>query len=209
MTYSKVANQSQYPFVLSELPYSKGSLVPHLSMETFDYHYDKHHSAYVTNLNNLTKDTNFANMDLETIITTTYGKSEHKSIFNNAAQVWNHTFYWHSMKKHGGGSPKGDLLSAIEADFGGLEAFFDAFKKAANHFASAWIWLIKDENGKLHIRSTGNADLPITSKEKPLITCDIWEHAYYIDFRNRRLDYVEIFLKHLINWDFAEENFTS
>jgi len=213
MIFSKVANQNSYPFILPGLPYSANSLEPNLSAETFEYHYAKHHQAYVTNLNNLVKDTNLEKLNLEEIILDSF-KNKNQKVFNNAAQVWNHTFYWYSMKNDGGiqnieKNVSQKFLSAINDDFGNIKNFEDGFKNAANHFGSAWVWLVLDKSKKLQIRSTGNADLPITEGEIPIITCDIWEHAYYVDFRNRRADYVSVFLSKLINWEFAENNYLS
>lgn len=211
MIFSKVANQESYPFILPELPYSTKSLEPNLSAETFEYHYGKHHQAYVTNLNNLIKDTNLEKLNLEEIILDSL-KNKNQKVFNNAAQVWSHTFYWHSMKNDGGIENMEKyidqrFLSAINRDFGSIKNFEDSFKNGANYFGSAWIWLVLDKNKKMQIRSTGNADLPITEGEVPLITCDIWEHAYYVDFRNRRVDYVSMFLSKLINFEFAQNNY--
>lgn len=194
-------------FELPPLPYDMNALAPHISKETLEYHYGKHHQAYVTNLNNLSKDTNYASMSLEDVIKDSAGKADKTGIFNNAAQVWNHTFYWNSMKPNGGGKPTGKLMAKIEADFGNYEAFRDAFKQAATtQFGSGWAWLVQDKDGKLKVTKTANADLPMVHGEKAILTCDVWEHAYYIDFRNRRPDYVDVFLDHLVNWEFAERN---
>jgi len=194
-------------FELPPLPYDMNALAPHISKETLEYHYGKHHQAYVTNLNNLSKDTPYASMSLEDVIKDSAGKADKAGIFNNAAQVWNHTFYWKSMKPNGGGKPTGKLMTKIEADFGNYEAFREAFKQAATtQFGSGWAWLVQDKDGKLKVTKTANADLPMIHGEKAILTCDVWEHAYYIDFRNRRPDYVDVFLDHLVNWDFAESN---
>ena len=194
-------------FELPPLPYDLSALEPYISKETLEYHYGKHHQTYVTNLNNLSKDTNYAAMSLEEVIKDSVGNAEKLGIFNNAAQVWNHTFYWKSMKPNGGGKPTGKLLEKIEAEFGNFEAFREAFKQAATtQFGSGWAWLVQDKEGKLKVTKTANADLPMVHGEKAILTCDVWEHAYYIDFRNRRPDYVDIFLDHLINWEFAESN---
>ena len=190
------------PFKLPALPYALDALAPHISKETLEYHYGKHHMTYVTNLNNLVKDTEFANKSLEDIIMTAKGP-----IFNNAAQIWNHTFYWHSMKPNGGGKPTGKLLEAIERDFGSFDKFKEDFSKITiGTFGSGWGWLVKDAHGKLSVVSTSNAGTPLTDGKTPLITCDVWEHAYYIDFRNLRAKYVEAFWA-LVNWDFAAKNF--
>lgn len=190
------------PFELPPLPYALDALMPHISKETLEYHYGKHHMTYVTNLNNLVNNTEFANKTLEDIIMTAKGP-----IFNNAAQIWNHTFYWHSMKPNGGGKPTGKLLEAIERDFGSFDKFKEDFSKITiGTFGSGWGWLVKDAHGKLSVVSTSNAGTPLTDGKTPLITCDVWEHAYYIDFRNLRAKYVEAFWA-LVNWDFAAKNF--
>jgi Fe-Mn family superoxide dismutase len=206
MTYSTKANQELYPFTLPALPYGKGDLVPFMTEETFNYHHEKHHAAYVTNLNKLLESNqNYSNMNLEQIIIASFGKDA--GIFNNAAQVWNHSFFWHSMKKSGGGKPEGRILEAIERDFGNYEKFVEEFKSAgATQFGSGWAWLVCD-SGRLKITKTPNAETPITSGLKPIICCDVWEHAYYIDYQNRRPDFLSAFLNNLVNWDFAEENF--
>ena len=194
-------------FELPPLPYAMDALAPHISQETLEYHYGKHHQTYVTNLNNLTKDTPYADLSLEQVIQDTYNKPDKVGIFNNAAQVWNHTFYWKSMKPQGGGQPTDKLKAKIEADFGTYEAFRDAFKQAATtQFGSGWAWLVQGKDGKLKVTKTANADLPLVHGEKAILTCDVWEHAYYIDYRNRRPDYVDVFLDHLVNWDFANAN---
>ena len=190
------------PFELPALPYALDALVPHISKETLEYHYGKHHMTYVTNLNNLVKDTEFANKSLEDIIMTAKGP-----IFNNAAQIWNHTFYWHSMSPNGGGKPTGKLLAAIERDFGSFDKFKEDFSKITiGTFGSGWGWLVKDADGKLSVVSTSNAGTPLTEGKTPLLTCDVWEHAYYIDYRNLRAKYVDAFWA-LVNWEFAAKNF--
>jgi len=188
---------------LPPLPYAMDALVPHISKETFEYHYGKHHQAYVTNLNNLIKGTEFENAALEEIV-----KKSSAAIFNNSAQVWNHTFFWHSMKPGGGGAPSGPLAAAINKKWGSLDGFKDAFTKSAvGNFGSGWTWLVKKPEGSVDIVNTSNAGTPITGADKPLLTIDVWEHAYYIDYRNARPKFVEAFLASLANWDFAEENF--
>ncbi len=188
-------------FTLPPLPYDKNALAPHISSETLDYHHGKHHQAYVTNLNKLTEGKPEANKSLEEIIKTSEG-----GVFNNAAQIWNHTFYWSSMKPQGGGQPTGDLLAAITRDFGSFDKFKEEFTTAATtQFGSGWAWLVSTA-GKLSVTKTGNADLPLKHGQKALLTIDVWEHAYYIDFRNARPKYIETFLTHLANWDFALEN---
>ena len=194
-------------FTLPELPYAKDALAPHISANTLDFHHGKHHNAYVTNLNNLVKDSELASFSLEEIILKTAGDASKAGIFNNAAQVWNHTFYWHSMKPNGGGLPKGKLAEKIEKDFGSFDAFKEAFKTAgATQFGSGWAWLVL-EKGTLKVTKTPNADLPMVHGQVALLTVDVWEHAYYLDYQNRRPDYISTFLDKLANWDFAEANF--
>ncbi|MBL8538876.1 MAG: superoxide dismutase [Fe] [Betaproteobacteria bacterium] len=188
---------------LPALPYAMDALAPHISKETFEYHYGKHHQAYVTNLNNLIKGTEFESMSLEEII-----KKSSAGIFNNAAQVWNHTFFWHSLKPGGGGSPAAALASAIDKKWGSLDAFKEAFTKSAvGNFGSGWTWLVKKTDGTVDIVNTSNAGTPLTGADTPLLTLDVWEHAYYIDYRNARPKFVETFLGHLCNWEFAGKNF--
>ncbi|WP_417491495.1 superoxide dismutase [Maricaulis sp.] len=194
-------------FTLPALPYAQDALAPHISAETLDFHHGKHHAAYVTNLNKLLDGHALAGKSLEDIIKASAGKADMAGIFNNAAQVWNHTFYWSSMTPNGGGAPAGELASMLTRDFGSLDAFKTAFATAgATQFGSGWAWLVL-KDGKLEIRKTGNAETPITEAGvTPLLTMDVWEHAYYVDFRNRRPDYIATFLDHLINWDFAAAN---
>jgi Fe-Mn family superoxide dismutase len=183
---------------LPALPYARDALAPHISAETIDYHYGKHHQAYVTNLNNLIKGTEFEAMDLVSIVRKAQG-----GMFNNAAQIWNHTFYWNSLSPKGGGEPSGKLADAIKKAFGGFAQFKDDFSKlAAGTFGSGWAWLVQRTDGSLGIVSTSNAATPITGSDTPLLTCDVWEHAYYIDYRNARPKYVEAFWN-LVNWEFA------
>ena len=185
---------------LPSLPWSNDALAPHISAETIDYHYGKHHAGYVKKLNAAIDGTELASKSLEEII------KAGGATFNNAAQVWNHTFYWHSMKPGGGGAPSGKIADAIEGSFGSYDNFREAFSKAAaTLFGSGWTWLIAD-GGKLSITQTKDADTPITGGATPLITLDVWEHAYYIDYRNARPDYIATFLDSLINWDFANQN---
>ncbi len=209
MIYSLIANQHKGPFVLPKLPYEKDSFLPHLSIEYFEYHYEKHHRQYIVNLNNLTFHNELANLTLENIILASYKNPGLTKIFNNAAQVWNHTFFWHSISPTGGGGlPSSNLLSKIEEDFHNFDNFIIEFQHCAqNQFGSGWIWLVFDKE-KLKIIKTDNADTPITQKYHPIIVCDLWEHAYYIDFRNRKEEYITIFLNHLINWNFAEKNYS-
>ena len=188
-------------FTLPALPYDKNALAPHMSAETLEYHHGKHHNAYVVNLNKLLEGKPEADKSLEDIIKTSEGP-----VFNNAAQIWNHTFYWSSMKPNGGGQPTGDLAQAITRDFGSYEKFAEEFSQAgATQFGSGWAWLVLDK-GKLAVTKTPNADLPMKHGQKALLTMDVWEHAYYIDFRNARPKYIETFLKSLANWDFALQN---
>lgn len=189
---------------LPPLPYSMDALSPIISKETLEYHYGKHHKAYVDNLNNLIPNTEFADKDLEYIIL----NSKSGPIFNNAAQVWNHTFYWNCMAPNAGGEPKGELASAIIKAFGSFEQFKAQFSKTAvGTFGSGWGWLVKNATGDLEIVSTSNAGTPMTANQKALLTCDVWEHAYYIDYRNARPKYVELFWD-LVNWDFVNKCFS-
>jgi Fe-Mn family superoxide dismutase len=188
---------------LPKLPYAMDALAPHMSKETFEFHYGKHHQAYVTNLNGLIKGTEFENMSLEDII-----KKSSGGVFNNAAQVWNHTFFWHSMKPAGGGKPAGTLAAAIDKKWGSFDAFKEAFTKSAvGNFGSGWTWLVKKTDGSVDLVNTSNAATVLTTADKALLTVDVWEHAYYIDYRNARPKFVETFLGNLANWDFAAKNF--
>ena len=194
---------------LPSLPYDRSALEPYISAQTLDFHYGKHHQAYVTNLNTLVSSgapgmEAFQTMSLDEIIL--HSATGFPGVFNNAAQVWNHTFFWQSMKPQGGGSPSGLLAEMIQETFGGLDQFKAEFKKeAASQFGSGWAWLVLDQ-GKLKITKTSNADLPMIHGQVALLTCDVWEHAYYLDYQNRRPDYLETFLTSLVNWDFAEKN---
>jgi Fe-Mn family superoxide dismutase len=194
--------ENSMAFTLPPLPYDKSALAPHISAETLEYHYGKHHQTYVTTLNKLTEGKPEASKSLEEVILSSEGP-----LFNNAAQVWNHTFYWSSMKPNGGGQPTGDLAAAITRDFGSFEKFSEAFTTAGTtQFGSGWAWLVLGKDKKLAVTKTPNADLPLKHGEKALLTMDVWEHAYYIDYRNARPKYIETFLKSLANWDFALEN---
>ncbi|MFN7185374.1 MAG: superoxide dismutase [Alphaproteobacteria bacterium] len=194
-------------FTLPELPYKKTALEPFMSAQTFDFHYGKHHQAYVTNLNKLIEGTDFAGKTLEQIILASSGDAAKAGIFNNAAQVWNHTFFWHSMKPGGGGKPSGELAAKIEKDFGSYEKFAEEFKTAAaGQFGSGWAWLVLD-NGTLKVSKTANAETPLTKGQTPILTLDVWEHAYYLDYQNRRPDFITTFLDKLANWEFAASNF--
>ena len=189
---------------LPPLPYDKNALEPHISAETLEFHYGKHHQTYVTNLNNLIPGTEFENLSLEEIV-----KKSSGGIFNNAAQVWNHTFYWHSLSPAGGGEPTGALAEAIAKAFGSFEKFKEEFSKTAiTTFGSGWAWLVKNADGSLALVSTSNAATPLTTGQTPLLTIDVWEHAYYVDYRNLRPKYVEAFWS-LVNWDFAAKNFAA
>lgn len=188
-------------FTLPALPYAMDALAPHISQETLEYHYGKHHQTYVTNLNKLVAGTELESMSLEDIIKTSKG-----GIFNNAAQVWNHTFYWHCLSPQGGGEPQGKVADAIKKSFGTFDAFKEQFSQASiTTFGSGWGWLVQDAEGDLKIISTSNAGTPMTEGLTALLTCDVWEHAYYIDYRNARPDYLKAFWS-LVNWEFVEKN---
>jgi superoxide dismutase, Fe-Mn family len=194
------------PFQLPPLPYAQNALEPYMSAKTLEFHYGKHHQAYVDNLNKLVAGTAYEKASLEDIIEHTSEDEKQKSLFNNAGQVWNHDFFWKSMKPNGGGAPKGDLALQIAQSFGDLDSFKAKFKDAATtQFGSGWAWLVVDQ-GKLDIVKTGNAINPLIAGQTPLLTCDVWEHAYYLDYQNRRGDMVQAFLDHLANWDFASAN---
>ena len=188
-------------FTLPALPWAKDALSPHISAETIDFHYGKHHQVYVTNLNKLLEGKPEASKSLEDLILSSDG-----GVFNNAAQIWNHTFYWNSMKPQGGGQPTGKLLELVNRDFGSVDNLLQQLGEAAKtQFGSGWAWLV-EEGDKLKVTKTANADLPMKHNQKALLTCDVWEHAYYIDYRNARPNYVDAFLKNLVNWDFAAKN---
>lgn len=188
-------------FTLPPLPYALDALAPHISQETLEYHHGKHHAAYVNNLNNLIKGTEYESKSLEEIIKTSSG-----GLFNNAAQVWNHTFYWNSMSPNGGGEPTGKALEGINAKWGSFANFKEEFNKAAaGNFGSGWTWLVKKTDGSFDIVNTDDAETPLTTSDVALMTCDVWEHAYYIDYRNARPQYLEKFWN-LVNWDFVESN---
>jgi Fe-Mn family superoxide dismutase len=188
-------------FELPPLPYAQDALAPHISAETLEYHYGKHHQTYVTNLNKLVEGTEFENASLEDVIMKSDG-----GIFNNSAQVWNHTFYWNSMKPGGGGAPTGEVADRINSAFGSYDEFKSKFAEAATtQFGSGWAWLVDNGSG-LEVMKTANADLPMKHGAKALLTIDVWEHAYYIDYRNARPNYISTFLDHLVNWDFVAQN---
>lgn len=189
---------------LPPLPYAMDALAPHISKETFEYHYGKHHQAYATNLNNLIKGTEYESLDLEAIVK----KAPAGGIFNNSAQVWNHSFFWNSMKAGGGGNPSGALADAISTKWGSFDEFKKAFQASAvGNFGSGWTWLVKKPDGSVDIVNTSGAGTPLNTENKALLTIDVWEHAYYIDYRNARPKFVETFLASLANWDFAARNF--
>jgi Fe-Mn family superoxide dismutase len=191
-------------FELPPLPYAQDALAPHISAETLEYHYGKHHQTYVTNLNKLVEGTEFENASLEDVILKSDG-----GLFNNSAQVWNHTFYWNSMSPSGGGAPSGEVADAINSAFGSYDEFKAKFAEAATtQFGSGWAWLVDSGSG-LEIMKTSNADLPMKHGSKALLTIDVWEHAYYIDFRNARPNYISTFLDSLVNWDFVAQNLAS
>ena len=197
------------PFSLPPLPYADTALEPLISANTLSFHYGKHHKAYVDNLNKLVEGKDLATMTLEQIINLSAGKADMAGVFNNAAQVWNHTFYWNSMKPDGGGKPTGALAAAIDKDLGGYDKFkADLSAAAMTQFGSGWAWLVSDA-GTLKIVKTGNAEVPLTKGQKPLLTIDVWEHAYYLDYQNLRAKYVETLIDKLLNWDFANANFAN
>jgi Fe-Mn family superoxide dismutase len=193
-------------YELPALPYDYSALEPFITAKTLEFHHDKHHAAYVTNYNNLVKDTPLADKSLEAVIKEVYGDASKVGIFNNGAQAWNHTFYWNSIKPGGGGTPTGALADKINADFGSYDQFKEAFTAAATtQFGSGWAWLVLD-NGTLKVTKTGNAENPIALGQTPLLTLDVWEHAYYLDYQNKRPVYISDFLNSLVNWDFVAAN---
>ena len=194
---------------LPDLPYTKNALEPHISAETLEFHHDKHHAAYVNKLNELLPGSGLEGKELDEIIKATAGDSSKATIFNQAAQVWNHTFYWNCLTANGGGEPTGDLKAKIEEAFGSYAKFREEFKNAAvSQFGSGWAWLVADSvGGQLSISKTANADTPLAHNQVAVLTCDVWEHAYYIDYRNRRPDYVDTFLDKLVNWDYANAKY--
>lgn len=203
--FSKAA-QAGSQYVLAPLPYANNALEPVITANTLSFHYGKHHKTYVDNLNNLVANTALAGQSLEDIVRSSAGQADKAAIFNNAAQVWNHMFYWHSLSSNGGGEPPAALKQKIEEAFGSVEACKKEFAQAAlTQFGSGWAWLVVD-GGKIAIAKTGNAETPITKNIRPLLTIDVWEHAYYLDYQNRRADYVNTILDKLINWEFAAAN---
>jgi len=204
--YKTTSQEDSMTFTLPPLPYAQDALAPYISANTLSFHYGKHHQAYVDNLNKLVKDTPLEKATLEQVIEESSKDPAKQGIFNNAAQVWNHTFYWYCMKPNGGGKPSAGIAQKIESDLGGFDQFKEQFKQACTtQFGSGWGWLVLD-GGKLKIVKTANADLPAVHGQKPLLTCDVWEHAYYLDYQNRRPDYVTTFLDHLVNWEFVEKS---
>ena len=200
------ASVSSAPILLPSLPYEQSALQPVISANTLSFHYGKHHKTYVDNLNKLVTGTEFSDMPLEQIVKASADETSHTAIFNNAAQAWNHAFYWRSLKPKGGGEPPAVLKSLMESSFGSVDACKKELAAAAvGQFGSGWAWLVLD-GGKLKVEKTGNAHTPLTSAAKPLLTIDVWEHAYYLDYQNRRADHVNAVLDSLINWEFAAEN---
>jgi Fe-Mn family superoxide dismutase len=196
-------------YELADLPYAYDALDPYISAKTLEFHHDKHHAAYVTNYNNLTKDTDLADKPIEEVIKATYNDSSKGGIFNNGAQAWNHTFFWNSLKPGGGGAPTGAVAEKINSDLGGYDKFKEEFKKAATtQFGSGWAWLVLD-NGTLKIVNSPNAVNPIALGQTPLLTLDVWEHAYYLDYQNKRPDFIDAFLNNLLNWDFVNQNLSA
>jgi superoxide dismutase, Fe-Mn family len=194
------------PFVLPPLPYADTALAPVISSNTLGFHYGKHHKTYVDNLNNLVKGTAHEGAALEQVIRDSAGKADQAAIFNNSAQIWNHTFYWHSLKPNCGGKPSGKLAAMIDSDLGGYDNFRKEFAATTvSQFGSGWGWLVVD-GGKLKVVKTGNAEVPFTKGQAPLLTIDVWEHAYYLDYQNKRADYVNALIDKLLNWDFAADN---
>jgi Fe-Mn family superoxide dismutase len=192
-------------YELPPLPYDYSALEPYISAKTLEFHHDKHHATYVTNYNNLTKDSDLADKSIEEVIKATFKDSSKGGIFNNGAQAWNHTFFWNSLKPNGGGAPTGAVADKIESDLGGYDKFKEEFKQAATtQFGSGWAWLVLD-GGTLKVIKTPNAENPIALGQTPLVTLDVWEHAYYLDYQNKRPDFIEAFLNNLINWDFVNQ----
>jgi superoxide dismutase, Fe-Mn family len=208
VTQSLTPKETAMSFTLPALPYAKDALAPHISASTFDFHHGKHHNAYVVKLNELVAGTEFEKASLEDIIIKTHDDASKAALFNNAAQHWNHSFFWHCLTPNGGGKPSGELAAKIDSDLGGYDKFAADFKAAAlAQFGSGWAWLVKDASGKLKIHKTSNAHLPLAHGEIALLTVDVWEHAYYIDYQNRRPDFVQTVLDKLVNWDFVAANY--
>ena len=207
MLLNVMRSDEKFPFELPKLPYDESALEPYMSAKTFSFHYHKHHQTYVTKLNEFLKGSDLEKYNLEEIIIISGSDKSRAAIFNNAAQVWNHTFFWHCMKKDGGGAPAPVLMEKFKSSFGSFEKFKEEFKTAAiSQFGSGWAWLVQNQDGKLEIMKTSNADLPMLHSKKALLTVDVWEHAYYLDYQNKRPDYVDVFLNHLVNWDFVQNS---
>lgn len=197
------------PVTLPDLPYAAGALAPHISKKTLLLHHGKHHKAYVDKINELIAGTRLSDQPLSEIVRATFGDSSQIELFHNAAQAWNHSFFWKCMAPKGGCPPSGEIARLLSSRYGSLEAFKSAFSEVAQkHFGSGWVWLVIAD-GTLDVKTTPNADTPLGSSEKPLLTCDLWEHSYYVDYENRRPEYVETFLDKLVNWDFASEQLAS
>lgn len=200
---------AEQTFKLYPLPYKDTALEPYISQKTLSFHYGKHHQGYINKLNAQVQNTAFAQLSLDNIVKKTAASAEHKAVFNNAAQAWNHAFYWKSMKPKGGGKPGGRISTMIESAFGSFDSFKKEFaRSAAAQFGSGWAWLVMDKD-TLKVVKTSNADTPLAHSQTPLLTIDVWEHAYYLDYQNRRTDYINAFLEHLVNWDFAEKVLSS
>ncbi len=196
-------------YELPPLPYDYKALEPYISSQTLEFHHDKHHATYVTTYNKLVQEAGLADQPIEEVIKVAFKDSGKAAIFNNGAQAWNHSFYWNSLKPSGGGSPTGDLAAKIDADFGSFDKFKEAFKTAGTtQFGSGWAWLVLD-GGSLKVTKTANAENPVVHGQVPLLTMDVWEHAYYLDYQNKRPDYISTFLDHLLNWDFAAQNYAA
>ncbi|MBP9733049.1 MAG: superoxide dismutase [Candidatus Omnitrophica bacterium] len=210
ITKGAIAMTTSTPaFTLDKLPYADTALAPVISANTLSFHYGKHHAGYVAKLNEIAAGTEFADLSLEAVVKQSAGKADKAAIFNNAAQIWNHTFYWNSLRANGGGAPTGTLKAKIDTAFGGYDEFRKQFVAAAmGQFGSGWAWLVSD-GGTLKITKTPNAETPLTGSQKPLLTLDVWEHAYYLDYQNRRQAYAEAVVDKLLNWDFAEKNLTA
>ncbi len=197
-------------YELPPLPYSYDALEPHMSARTLEFHHDKHHAKYVNQYNQLVQDAGMADRSIEEVIKATYNDSSKTGLFNNAAQAWNHTFFWNCMSPNSSGSPSGALADKIKEDFGDIDTFKQEFKQAgATQFGSGWAWLVLDNNGKLKVTKTPNAINPIALGETPLLTCDVWEHAYYLDYQNRKPDFIDAFLNNLVNWEFVAQQMES
>ncbi|MFZ4627502.1 MAG: superoxide dismutase [Blastocatellia bacterium] len=204
-----VVARAAAPHVLPPLPYPDNALAPVISAQTIGFHYGKHHLAYLNNLNKMVEGTAMAEMSLEQVVRNTAGVADKAGLFNNAAQVWNHTFYWNGLRPNGGGAPGKELALRIEKDFGSLDSLRkELFTAASTQFGSGWAWLV-EEGGKMKVVKTGNAETPLTHGLKPLFTIDVWEHAYYLDYQNRRADYINALLDKLINWEFVAKNLMS